>query len=182
MTPIEIAKIYVNLVNLHDETPEEESVSKDAIGQLRSAYHHLLMDVFRANSIPFFSRAEAMRIALEMVETGTEDDFDRIEKQWEDHLRDPQSRCRQEQFQPFIFTDRLLDFARRRTYHIGADLETEAISVYQGYDDTGKSSSALLEWNRDWDQTDGFADQFAAALSHAAQTAREWNAEKGIQQ
>lgn len=67
MTSYELATIYTDLVNLHDEIPEEESASKDAVGSLRSKYHNLLMDQFRSDGIIFADRFEAMRIAFEMV-------------------------------------------------------------------------------------------------------------------
>lgn len=67
MTSMEAARIYTDLVNLHNEIPEDESFSKDEIGFLRSKYHNLMMDQFRADGIVFADRFDAMRIAFEMV-------------------------------------------------------------------------------------------------------------------
>ena len=70
MTPLEAATIYTDLVKLHNEIPEDEGVSRDAVGAVRTRYHQQLMDVFREYGIEFSDRFEAMRIAFEMVESG----------------------------------------------------------------------------------------------------------------
>lgn len=68
MTPIEIARIYKEAVELHDAIPEEEAVAKDLAAGFRSNLHQTLMETFRSSGIPFESRGDAARLAFEMVE------------------------------------------------------------------------------------------------------------------
>lgn len=67
MTLLEIAQIYTDLVSLDDQIPEDEHVSKDEVGALRSKYHQLFMDRLREDGIQFSDRFDAMHIAFEMV-------------------------------------------------------------------------------------------------------------------
>jgi hypothetical protein len=67
MNLIEIAEIYVDLINLDESTPQEYSHIKDEIGVLRSKYHNLFMDKLRENNISFSDRFEATRMAMEVV-------------------------------------------------------------------------------------------------------------------
>lgn len=67
MTSIEIARIYTEVVALHDAIPEEESTAKDAVAGFRSNLHCALMDVFRGEGVEFQTRDEAARIAFVMV-------------------------------------------------------------------------------------------------------------------
>jgi hypothetical protein len=67
MTALEAARIYVDLVSLDGEIPDDEPVSKCAVVALRSRYHHQLMDLFRAEGIEFSDRFEAARKAFEMI-------------------------------------------------------------------------------------------------------------------
>lgn len=75
MTPLEIARIYTQVVTLHDGIPEDEATAKDLVSSFRSDIHHLLMDTFHKHSISFASRFEAARMAFRMVreEEGGED-------------------------------------------------------------------------------------------------------------
>lgn len=67
MNLIEIAQVYVDLVNLETGIPEEESRAKEEVGILRSKYHYALMDKMREENIEFFDRFEATRMAFELV-------------------------------------------------------------------------------------------------------------------
>lgn len=67
MTSIEIARLYKEVVTLHDAIPDEESTAKDLVASFRSNTHQLLMDTFRAQGIEFDSRSEAAGIAFEMA-------------------------------------------------------------------------------------------------------------------
>lgn len=69
MTLIEIAQIYVDLVQLDDAIMAEEFVAKDEVGSLRSKYHQMFMDKLQMEGIQFRDRFEAMRIAFELVKT-----------------------------------------------------------------------------------------------------------------
>ncbi len=67
MTLLEIAQIYTDLVSLDNQIPEDEHVSKDEIGALRSKYHQLLMDRLREDGVQFYDRFDAMNIAFELI-------------------------------------------------------------------------------------------------------------------
>lgn len=67
MTVVEIARIYVDLVNLDDQTPDSEPNAKEEISILRSKYHQVLMDKFQEEGIQFLDRFDAMRQAFEIV-------------------------------------------------------------------------------------------------------------------
>jgi hypothetical protein len=69
MTAFEAARLYIDAVALYDSIPDDEPVAKDATASFRSNLHQLLMDTFRAEGIDFETRAEAARIAFEMVES-----------------------------------------------------------------------------------------------------------------
>jgi hypothetical protein len=70
MTPLEAARIYIDLLALHAEIPSDETVARDAVESLRSKYHGVLMDVLREASIAFADRFEAAGIAMDMIENG----------------------------------------------------------------------------------------------------------------
>jgi hypothetical protein len=67
MTLFEIAKIYTDLVLTDNHIPEEEHVSKEEVGALRSKYHQILMDKFREEGVEFYDRFDAMHKAFELV-------------------------------------------------------------------------------------------------------------------
>jgi hypothetical protein len=71
MTLVEIARIYTDLVELDEKTPEGEFVAKDEIGALRTKYHQLLMDKFREEGVEFSDRFEAMSKAFELVKNNS---------------------------------------------------------------------------------------------------------------
>ena len=74
MTSLEIARIYTDLVTLYDAIPEEESVSMEEVAMIRSKYHSLLMDQFRADGIGFADRFEARDKAFEMIRNAEDGD------------------------------------------------------------------------------------------------------------
>lgn len=67
MTPMEIARLYVEVVTMHDSIPDGESGAKDAVGSFRSNIHQSVMDTFRAQGVQFETRSEAAQIAFEMA-------------------------------------------------------------------------------------------------------------------
>jgi len=67
VTLFEIARIYTDLVLADNQIPEEERISKEEIGLLRSKYHQLLMDKFREDDIGFSDRLDATRKAFELI-------------------------------------------------------------------------------------------------------------------
>lgn len=67
MTSLEIARIYTEVVALHDAIPDDESTAKDAVAGFRSNLHYTLMDAFRSEGVEFGTRDEAARIAFGMV-------------------------------------------------------------------------------------------------------------------
>lgn len=67
MKLIEIAQIYTDLVKVHDEIPDIESVAKEEVGSLRSKYHQALMDKMLEEGIEFADRFDAMNRAFELV-------------------------------------------------------------------------------------------------------------------
>jgi len=69
MTLLEIARIYTDLVMADNHIPEEEHVSKEEVGLLRSKYHQILMDKLREDGIDFSDRFDAMHKAFELVKS-----------------------------------------------------------------------------------------------------------------
>lgn len=67
MNLLEIAHIYVDLVNLEKEIPEEEQKAKEEVGILRTKYHYFLIDKMREENIEFFDRFDVTRRAFELV-------------------------------------------------------------------------------------------------------------------
>lgn len=69
MNLIEIAQIYVDLVDLENSIPDNEFHAKDEVNALRSKYHQLLMKKMREEKIEFSDRFDAMNKAFELVKT-----------------------------------------------------------------------------------------------------------------
>ena len=67
MKLIEIAQIYVDLVNLEKDVPDFEFHAKDEINALRSKYHNLLMQKMREENVEFSDRFDAMNKVFELV-------------------------------------------------------------------------------------------------------------------
>ena len=67
MKLIEIAQVYVDLVNLEKDVPDSEFHAKDEINALRSKYHNLLMRKMREENVEFSGRFDAMNKAFELV-------------------------------------------------------------------------------------------------------------------
>ncbi|HBF12611.1 MAG TPA: hypothetical protein DDW49_04350 [Deltaproteobacteria bacterium] len=67
MNLLEIAHVYIDLVNLEKEIPEEEFRAKEEVGILRSKYHQILMDKMKEEKIEFFDRFDATRMAFDLV-------------------------------------------------------------------------------------------------------------------
>lgn len=67
MTSVEIARLYREVVTLHDAIPDDEPTAKDLLASFRSDVHHLLMDTFREQGVEFQSRDEAARIAFRLA-------------------------------------------------------------------------------------------------------------------
>ena len=68
MTPVEVARIYVDLVRLEESLPQEEWQARQEVTILRSKYHDLLTEVLRGAGIACEDRFEATRRAFELVE------------------------------------------------------------------------------------------------------------------
>ena len=68
MTLVEIAKIYVDIVEAEREVPEEEYQAKDKLNALRTKYHQLLMDKMRQDGIDFSDRFDATHRAFELAQ------------------------------------------------------------------------------------------------------------------
>jgi hypothetical protein len=68
VTLIEIAQVYVDLVQLEKEIPEREFQAKDRANALRTKYHELLMAKMREAGIPFLDRFDAANKAFGLVQ------------------------------------------------------------------------------------------------------------------
>ncbi len=67
MTPREVAQIYVDLIRLEESLAPDQWQARQEVTALRSKYHDLLTDAFRAAGIPITDRFEATRKAFELV-------------------------------------------------------------------------------------------------------------------
>jgi len=67
MNLIEIARIYTDLIKVHDEIPDSEYVAKEEVGGLRSKYHQMLMDKMSEDGLEFVDRFDAMNRAFELI-------------------------------------------------------------------------------------------------------------------
>jgi hypothetical protein len=63
----EIAQIYTDLVTAEEQIPEEEHHAKEAVNALRTKYHEILMERFRAEKVDFSDRFEATHKAFELI-------------------------------------------------------------------------------------------------------------------
>ncbi len=68
MTPLEAARIYVDLVRLEESLPQDEWQARQEVTMLRSKYHDLLSDALQKAGIICADRFEATRRAFELVE------------------------------------------------------------------------------------------------------------------
>lgn len=67
MKLVEIAQIYMDLVSLEREIPEQEYQAKDLMNALRTKYHELLMAKMREEGIDFSDRFDAAHKAFEIL-------------------------------------------------------------------------------------------------------------------
>ncbi len=68
MTPLEAARIYVDLVRLEEPLSQEEWQARQEVTILRSKYHDLFSESLRQAGVVCADRFEATRRAFEMVE------------------------------------------------------------------------------------------------------------------
>jgi hypothetical protein len=62
-----IARAYVEAIELEDQMRAQSSDLLDTISELRSDLHAMLMDCLRENQISFADRAEAAEIAYRLI-------------------------------------------------------------------------------------------------------------------
>ena len=67
MNLIEIAKIYIDLVEAEEKIPDEEYRAKEEMNALRTKYHELLMDKMREEKIFFCDRFDATSKAFQLA-------------------------------------------------------------------------------------------------------------------
>ena len=67
MTPREEAQIYVDLIRLEESLAPDQWQARQEVTALRSKYHDLLTDAFRASGISISDRFDATRKAFELV-------------------------------------------------------------------------------------------------------------------
>ena len=70
MTLRDIAQIYVDLVRLEETITPDQWQAREEVSLLRSKYHDLLSQAFRASGIRCHDRFEATRRAFELVGEG----------------------------------------------------------------------------------------------------------------
>ncbi len=68
MTPLEAARIYVDLVRLEEALSQEDWRARQEVTILRSKYHDLFSDVLRQVGVICADRFEATRRAFDLVE------------------------------------------------------------------------------------------------------------------
>jgi hypothetical protein len=67
MTPNEAARIYVDLVRLEESLASDQLQARQEVSALRSKYHDLLADIFRAAGIQCVDRFEVASRAFELT-------------------------------------------------------------------------------------------------------------------
>ena len=71
MTPQEMARVYVQSIELEELTGATAPELTDKVGELRSNLHALLMEVLREHHVPFVDRFDASRLAYQLVRETT---------------------------------------------------------------------------------------------------------------
>ena len=67
MKPAMIARAYLACIDLEERVRSESPQMAEEVGPLRAELHALLMQSLREANIPFVDRADAARIAAELV-------------------------------------------------------------------------------------------------------------------
>jgi hypothetical protein len=67
MKPASVAQAYLLCIELEDRIRNHSPELADEVGPMRAELHALLIEALRESNIPFADRADAARIAAELV-------------------------------------------------------------------------------------------------------------------